>query len=395
MEDRVEDRVEDQVRGQVRDQVEEESERPTTSTRDYAELGVRLAAWLRSLLGASARPAVSQLEVPAANGMSSETVLFDVTTTEDGVKVTLPCAARLAPEATAVPVFREYDLDKQFRAMRLVADRTEVPVPEALWFEPDAAALGSAFLVMRRIDGRVPPDLAPYNFGSWLSEASPEEQGSLQDASVGVLAGLHEITTSNADLGFLELDRPEPTALRRHVADHWVYYEWVSGEWRQPLIERCFAWLEDNWPADEGPPVLSWGDARIGNILYDGFRPVGVLDWEMAGVGPREIDVGWMIFLHRFFEDLASALGLPGMPQFMRRDDVAATYERLSGHTPRDLDWYTMYAALRHGIIMSRIRLRSVYFGEAELPDDPDDLIMHRATLEAMLDGTYWDALAG
>jgi hypothetical protein len=28
-----------------------------------------------------------------------------------------------------------------------------------------------------------------------------------------------------------------------------------------------------------------------------------------------------------------------------------------------------------------------------EMPDDPDDLIMHRATLEQMLDGTYWSRL--
>ena len=33
---------------------------------------------------------------------------------------------------------------------------------------------------------------------------------------------------------------------------------------------------------------------------------------------------------------------------------------------------------------------RSIHFGEVEMPDDPNDLVMHRATLEEMLDGTYW-----
>ena len=66
-----------------------------------------------------------------------------------------------------------------------------------------------------------------------------------------------------------------------------AYYEWVIGDGpRIPILERSLAWLADNLPADEGPPVLSWGDARIGNVIYRDFAPVGVLDWEMAGVAP-------------------------------------------------------------------------------------------------------------
>ena len=53
--------------------------------------------------------------------------------------------------------------------------------------------------------------------------------------------------------------------------------------------------------------------------MYRDFRPVAVLDWEMAGLGPRELDVAWMLFAHRVFEELAGAFGLPGMPDFMRR----------------------------------------------------------------------------
>jgi aminoglycoside phosphotransferase (APT) family kinase protein len=115
-----------------------------------------------------------------------------------------------------------------------------------------------------------------------------------------------------------------------------------------------------------------------------------VLDWEMAGFGPREIDLAWFIFLHRFFEDLTAQYGMPGMPEFLQRDRVAAEYERVSGHTPRDLDFFTMYAALRHGIVMSRVQRRAIHFGEAEMPADIDDLIMHKATLEAMVAGSYW-----
>jgi aminoglycoside phosphotransferase (APT) family kinase protein len=156
------------------------------------------------------------------------------------------------------------------------------------------------------------------------------------------------------------------------------------------LIEAAFEWLHAHWPDDEGETVFSWGDSRIGNILYRDFAPVAVLDWEMAGLAPREVDLGWLIFMHQFFEDVAQTYELPGMPEFLRRDDVATTYESLTTHAPRDLDFYTMYAATRHAIIMSRIARRAIHFGEAEPPADVDDMISHRKLLERMLEGTYW-----
>jgi aminoglycoside phosphotransferase (APT) family kinase protein len=69
---------------------------------------------------------------------------------------------------------------------------------------------------------------------------------------------------------------------------------------------------------------------------------------------------------------------------------VAATYERLTGHTPRDLTWYGTYAALQYAIVFLRTGARSVHFGEVERPASADDLIMNRDPLERMLAGTYW-----
>jgi aminoglycoside phosphotransferase (APT) family kinase protein len=357
--------------------------RPTTSTRDRADLRARLAAWLSTKV---ADASISELSAPSSNGMSSETLLFEAHWREDGADVTQPCAARLAPASDALPVFPVYDLEKQFRVMRLVAERTPVPVPRTLWFEPSADAVGSPFFVMERVTGDVPPDVMPYTFGSWLLDASAADQRRVQDNAVSVLAGIHAVAASEDELAFLALDSPGATPLRRHVAHERAYYEWVAADGlRSPLIEAAFRWLDDHWPATETPATISWGDARIGNMMFRDFRPVAVLDWEMAAVGPPEIDLGWMVFLHRFFQDLTEAAGMPGMPGFMQPDDVASTYEAASGHTPRDLDWFIVYAALRHGIVMSRVARRSIHFGEAEQPDDPDDLILHRSTIESMI----------
>jgi aminoglycoside phosphotransferase (APT) family kinase protein len=220
----------------------------------------------------------------------------------------------------------------------------------------------------------------------WLLDADPHERRALQDASVGVLAGLHGIDLTGVDVGFLELDHPGDTPLARHVAHQRWFYDWVRGEGRFPLIDAAFAWLDAHWPT-ETATVISWGDARIGNVLYDGFAPAAVLDWEMAGLGPGEIDVGWMVFLHRFFQDLTVEFGMPGLPDFMEPAAVCATYEARAGRELVDLDWYVAYAALRHAIIMARITARSVHFGEAAWPADPDEVIPHRAFLRAAIGG--------
>lgn len=372
--------------------LDDNAPRPRTSTRDPDDLRRRLVTWLAARVP---DPEVPVIDAPTTNGMSSETLLFDASWTEPAGRVTQAFAARLRPDPNAMPIFPVYDLTGQYRVMQLVAERTSVPVPRVRWMEPDDRALGSPFFVMDHVDGLVPPDIMPYTFGSWVTEGSPEEQTRLQRTSIQVLASLHALEAAPAELEFLAFDRPGDTALRRHVANQYAYYEWVVADGiRHPVIERAFRWLEDHWPQDEGPAVLSWGDSRIGNILYRDFEPVAVLDWEMAGLGPREIDLGWMIYMHRYFDDFVPD-DLPGMPEFMRFDDAASTYEQLSGYEPRDLEFYANYAALRHAIVMARVIRRAVHFGESAMPEDPDDLIYHRGTLDDMIAGTYWPRVLG
>lgn len=362
----------------------------TKTTRDYDDLEVRLGPWLEERLPGQ-HPVIAAMHVPESNGMSSETILLDVTT-DDGT--TTGYVVRMAPLADAVPVFRSYDFDLQFRVMRLVAERSTVPVPQALWLELDESRVGSQFFVMERIEGIVPPDNLPYPFGdNWFYDASIEDQRRLQETTIEAMAGIHQIVLSDEDAAFLQTKAPGDTALRRHFEDQKAFHEWVTDGALHPVLTATFDWLEEHWPEDDGDAYLSWGDGRVGNVLYRDFEPVGVLDWEMASIAPREVDIAWMIFIHRFFEDIVHLLELPGMPHFMRADDVCATYEKITGYTPKDLRWYLVYAALRHGVVMARVTRRAVAFGEAEMPEDPDDLIMHRATLEEMVAGTYWDKM--
>jgi aminoglycoside phosphotransferase (APT) family kinase protein len=361
------------------------------SSRDPEQMRAKLEQWLAAQLGAGAAPTVPEIGATSANGMSSETVLFRAEWTDGGVSRSEALVARVAPDAADVPVFPIYDLGRQFEVIRLVGELTSVPVPRVWWLEPEPGAIGAPFFVMERVDGEVPPDVMPYTFGdNWLYDASSDDQRRLQDSTVAVLAELHAIDDVERRFGFLDHDDPGDTPMRRHVEHTRSWYEFARERHRSTLIEDGFAWLDDHWPEHEGAPVVSWGDARIGNVMYREFTPVAVLDWEMAALGPRELDLAWLVNAHCVFEHLAAGFELPGMPHFMRLEDVAATYEDLTGYTPRDLEFYMTYAALEWAIVFVRTGLRSVRFGEREMPSEVEEFMHHRGLLEQMLSGDYW-----
>jgi hypothetical protein len=81
---------------------------------------------------------------------------------------------------------------------------------------------------------------------------------------------------------------------------------------------------------------------------------------------------------------------MPGLPDFMRREDVARQYEELSGHPATDLEYYEVFAALRFAIVSLRTSMRAIAYGDMAQPEDTEDLIMHRSLIEAMLDGSYF-----
>jgi aminoglycoside phosphotransferase (APT) family kinase protein len=357
------------------------------SSRDPEDTRVRLERWLGSVLGPDANVCVRDLESTDANGMSSDTMLFRARWRDAEGDHDERLVARVAPDAHDVPVFPTYDLQGQFDTIRAVGDLTDAPVPRMWWCENDPAAMGAPFFVMSRVDGVVPPDVMPYTFGgNWLYDATPAEQHRLQTTTVEAIATLHDIDRPAERFRFLEKSAPGDTPLRRHVANTRAWYDMVAREGApSPLVERGFAWLADNWPKHESDTVLSWGDSRIGNVLYDQFRPVALLDWEMAGLGPAELDVAWILYAHQVFQTLANLLELPGMPDFMRPADVAAQYESLRGHAVRDLRFFMVYAAIQWGIVFLRTGARRAHFGEQEMPADPEELIHNKMHLESLL----------
>jgi aminoglycoside phosphotransferase (APT) family kinase protein len=361
---------------------DEPIELDTPWRRDPDELASRLTEWARAVIAPDVT--VSEASAPG-NGMSSETVLFDL---RDGKGQIEHYVARVEPLPEVYPVFPEYNLGLQKRCMELVRAHTDVPAPEVPYAEDDVRWLGSPFIVMKRVEGVPPLDIPPYVFGGWVMDASLEDRRRMQRNAVQVLARLHEITPDTHDLSFLMRPEHGDTALDQQIGYQRWYYDWAREDATYPLIERTFAWLEEHRPAGTRT-VFNWGDSRIGNMLWQDFEPVAVLDWEMATVGPPEIDIAWMIFLHAFFQDLAARFEMPGLPDFMDRAEIMQTYEELSGRTLQNLEWFEVYAALRFAIVSIRTSTRGIAYGSMEKPEDPDDLVMFRGLLEQMLAGTY------
>jgi aminoglycoside phosphotransferase (APT) family kinase protein len=361
------------------------AERPRTTTRDIARLCDQFPAWVQPGLRSSEPPDMKLLGSPVSAGFSSETILFDLQWRDGAQTKSGSYVMRLPPADDAFPLFPTYDLRRQVTAMRIAKAHTEAPIPTVCWEELSGDVLGVPFFVMERIDGEPAPDMPPYVFDSWITAASPAQLAQLENAVISTLARIHRPCNTAEQFLSLELDVEGETQLTRHIAQQRAYYDWIRAGSEVPLVAACFEALDDRRPVARDSPTISWGDARLANLLFRNFEIVAVLDWESVAVGPREIDLGWLIYFRDYFQRLAERYGRRGLPEFLTREQVVDRYTQLTGWEPRDLSWYIDYAALRQALVSMRVSQRAIAFGERPDVSDPADLVLDRQYLEDML----------
>ena len=292
-----------------------------------------LAAWLGQPVG--------EVTQPAAGGLSSETYLFESASGEQLV-------ARLAPAGDAL--FPVYDLEMQSRIMQVLGANGVVPVPRVVEYVADPEFLGSPFLVMERVAGRVPSDNPPFVISGWVHDAPPESQLALQDEFVSLCASIHRADWRALGLGEVA-GRPGGTTLAAELSWWSDYLDWAADGAAPAALIDGRAWCSEHVPADEPPPALCWGDVRIPNVVFDdNFRARAVLDWEMASIGPPELDIGWFLVIHAMTTEVTGDL-----PGFRARADVLRAYEAQLGRALHDLTWYEAWAAFRSAAIMVRL----------------------------------------
>lgn len=322
---------------------------PAQDDYDADEISRRLGPWLSERLGSPAE--ITSLAAPGESGFSSETMLLDVAVDdrlEQLVVKTKPLGFR---------VFPEYDMQLQYRCMEAVGRHSDVPVPTMRWYEGDEAVLGREFYVMDRIQGDVPTDNLPYTIQGFLYEATPEQQRTLYTSSLETLADLHAVDWRTCGLDVLDRQHLGPTGFDQQLAYFTDYLDFATLGEPHPPLEDTLRWLVEHRPADLGDDRLNWGDARIGNMMYRDFRPCAVLDWEMACIGPAEVDVAWMLYFYRFFSE---GIGLPNLPGIPTDDVGVETYERRAGRPVRHLDYFLVWAGFRYAAILVRLFQRMI-----------------------------------
>ena len=340
---------------------------PELTERDPEALHASLTAWLRKTLGESADPVITDLHAPTSSGFSNETILLTATWSEDGERSEHRLVLRVHP--TRHTLFLDADFTLQYRVMNALQDQPTVPVPTLRWYEDNPETLGVPFFVMDHVDGQVPADNLPYTMDGegWVLKATDQERETLWWNGVDALAEIARIDHTTLGLDFL--DRPEYGAagIDQQLGYYRAFLDASSGGRPQPTTEAIWTWLIEHRPATEGPIGFSWGDARIGNIIWDNFQPAAVVDWEMASFAPAELDFGWFLYFNRQFTE---GLGLPPVPGFASREASIARFEARLGRSMVDLEWFEVFAGFRFAVIM--LRLTDLLIGSGVLPADTD-----------------------
>jgi aminoglycoside phosphotransferase (APT) family kinase protein len=337
---------------------------PTPWQRDLEADGKRLRDWLARRLPDARDLSISPLTAPQATGFSNETLLFDLESGERGGRERRGLVVRIKP--TGFQVFPEYDLSLQFRVMQILAG-TEVPVPRVLWIEnDDASVLGAPFYVMERVAGRIPTDQPPYHSGGWMTELAPDERAAIWWNGIDALARIHRLDWRALGFGFLERPALGATPFEQHLEYYRRYLAWAARGRPQPIAEAALARLERERPR-ETAPALVWGDARLGNVIFDGTTAAAVLDWEMVTLGDPAQDLAWWLFLDSHHSEGIAAPRLPGFPSHA---ETIARWEEVTGRSAGDLRYWTVWAGFRFAVIMMRIAQQLVQYGV--LPADSD-----------------------
>ena len=261
-----------------------------------SDIGTRIASYLSEQLGATVDlHGVQRIAV----GWSHETWLFDATWDGlDGARSQGFCLRRDPGNA----LLREMsDLGTQFSVLRAL-EATDVPAPQAFFYEADPSVLGAPFIVMERVPGVCP---SPWGVMDRSSTVMQRRVRCLPVSFTDSLVAIHTTDWRKAGLDFLGVPAPGDGFVRREIAK-WRRLIEASGVEPDPVLIDALCWLDANAPITDRCTLVH-GAYRTGNLLIHDDRVSAVLDWETEVLGDPMYDVAYVLStLNREGTDLLS-----------------------------------------------------------------------------------------
>lgn len=335
----------------------------------------RLTQWLGRTKPEWRDLTVAPMDMQLGSGFSAEIFFVEVSYQDQAGPQRRTLVVRRQPQTFEV-VFGS-DLSLQANMMAALDARGDVPVPAWVGMERDPELLGAPFLVMGRVEGQAATQRPNYNIEGWLVEMNPQQRGQAFANALRELVKVHSIDWRD---GFAFLDRPDRGApgLDQYLGYLREWYASVKQGRAMPIVDAAMAYVLDNKPTDAEVCVL-WGDPTPSNTMW---RPDGsvaaLIDWELAALGPPELDLAWWLYFDDLFSRRFGVTRLEGLPT---KDETVAIYEQASGRTLRHMDYYDIVVALRMALVAVGAFDRQVSMGN--IPPENSSLDNNLMTLYA------------
>lgn len=334
------------------------------------QFSLKLEQWLlQHWAGVDALTIAEGMAKPEGSGYSATTMIIPASVTRAGQTRTERVVVRMEPESSIVypkhcSAFSSA-IEQQYRAIELLHSHSEVPVAPLIALEPDPSLLGLPFFAMEYIGGDVPIEDPIYTFEGFFTEALPQQRKQMLQHGLETMAKIHRVDWRAAGAEWLVDGGPDL------VRDLQLWREHARQELAgrvHPDMDRAFAWLFEQLRSgviDVGEPVICWGDARPGNMIWRDFTCQCVCDFESMTLAPAATDIGWWLMFDRYAHE---AQGIERLPGELTRQEQQACFEQCSGHAFGDLHFYELYAAVRYSVLVVSVMNRWVKRGV--IPED-------------------------
>jgi aminoglycoside phosphotransferase (APT) family kinase protein len=314
--------------------------------RELGEAKDLMETWLRSRLPERSSLRLTDLRTPQGSGICNETLIADAAWEQGGVTLTGGYVARIE---TPDGLYPATEFANQYRMNEALAGAPGVPVPSVVGFESDRSIMGNAFYVMEMVRGRAPPDSPPFHAEGWVYDLAPDRRARMWRDAVATMARIHAVDVGK--LQFLQRPSRGQSGFDQEFDYYCDYRDWAIFGERHPILDAALDWLRSHRPV-ETPTGLSWGDARVANMLFEDEQVTAVLDWDMVSLAGAEADLAWWAVTD---QNATFACGLPRLPGFGTPRATIQLWESLSGRKVRDFEFHLVFAAFRNAILVVRL----------------------------------------